>query len=557
LTSRQRAGPRALARDDVCLRRKEAETGAAAVIVGVFVSVVLLIAAVVLVYTRGNRCVPTHIEQGTGFDPARGLESSHALPPAAAGGAKPKARRSATARDEVVVAGKAGVVIVGAGLVTGALLNALPDGVRALSSVREASQQCGGRALSVPRQTTAVSTLSTPREFAAWIYHPFVHMQTTAYLARVKCNTTTLQLRTSQSFIWSPATGKQPFRSGSLPTCAEGEALGACAGAAAVAGDRSGVALLWFAHTGFWPADAPSADASLIRNMDLPGYGRVVTGFGWQDAAMRGVGNVPVIYDRRLTAVSLLASAVGRNTADNITVPGRTTDKIRAARLEYATGDVEDVNLATTAVVLTLPPQAMARVRGVPKPILELIARSFVTVPVGILYATWTTATAWWATAGLAQGVAATSLPIGRVFVVSANDLRCQMTGARDVEFWTNKVVAQGGTPAAQEEVAAQLSRVFGISVPLPAAVSFQPWPEGVALWTTAVARGPTSTTLSRPFGADVGIWWGSADLSHTPGWVEGAIDVGIDTAKAVQSPAGVVLTSAPAMPSQDPFLGE
>jgi hypothetical protein len=275
--------------------------------------------------------------------------------------------------------------------------------------------------------------------------------------------------------------------------------------------------------------------------MDLPNYGRVVTGFGWQDATLRGIAFLPVIYDRRLTSIDIISPSPAsvfsaHNGASDAMLPNSGPQQQHTAsdvtiRLEYATGDVEMLSAATNAVVLTVPPMAMTRIRGMPSHIVNLIERAFVTVPVGILYASWPTTKVWWPAAGLIEGVAATSLPIGRVFVVSGNDLRCQMTGAADVEYWTTKVIAEGGTDSAQAAVAEQLSQVFNMQVPAPASVSFQPWPQGVALWTARVDNAAASLTLARPFGEDTPIYWASSDLSRTPGWVEGAIDAGVQCA--------------------------
>lgn len=343
--------------------------------------------------------------------------------------------------------------------------------------------------------------MNTPREFAAWIYHPFVHMQTTQFLNATQCSTAGVILRTAQSFLWSPEGGKQPF--GTLPQCTAGQAFGTC---------HPESSLMWFGHTGFWPEEAPLADASLIRNMDLPDYGNVVTGFGWQDAVLRGLGKTTILYDHALAAISVADAAVS---------------------LHYVSGEVEVLPFSKTSTVLTLPPAAMMQVQGLPNDVVHLLQQAFTTVAVGTLYATWATVDVWWPTAGFVEGAFATSLPIGRAYAVGGNDLRFACTGTQHVEFWNQAMT--GSQDVAMDAVAQQLSAVFNTPVPRPAAVSWQAWPQGVALWNVGIDREKVSQSLSRPLGDDVPLWWASSALSRTPGWVEGAIEMGTHQAALLQ----------------------
>ena len=149
----------------------------------------------------------------------------------------------------------------------------------------------------------------------------------------------------------------------------------------------------------------------------------------------------------------------------------------------------------------------------------------------GVLYATWTSTDVWWPRVGFPAGCVSTgTLPTGRVFVVGPNDLRCTMSGAANVGFWTNLLVQQG-TTAAAHAVSGLLSQVFGVDVPPPSAVAFKGWPDGVALWSAGVDIPSAKARLSRPWGTDTPVWWASSDLSDYPGWAEGAIQAGQDIA--------------------------
>ena len=74
-----------------------------------------------------------------------------------------------------------------------------------------------------------------------------------------------------------------------------------------------------------------------------------------------------------------------------------------------------------------------SNVSGLPPRTLHLLLHAFDTVPVGVMYATWSGEDTWFGRAGLNAGMVATSLPIGRIVRITTYDLRCTMSGAADV----------------------------------------------------------------------------------------------------------------------------
>lgn len=392
-------------------------------------------------------------------------------------------------------------VVVGTGLAAAACARALDPRVRAAFSFRQADDRAGGRALSTTQALVPVSTATAPREFAAWIFEPFVHTATRAMVAAVGATTLNVPLVSDQSFIALPGGDRAPF--GQLPPCdapaSPTQSLAECAG------DDPRQAALWFAHTGVHPADAPRARATTVRQLALPRTALVVAGYGWQDVVLRGIGTTPVVYNRSLEAVEVVHN--------------------QALRLTYASGDAEVVQGA----VLTLPPPAMLRVRNLPPATAALIRRSFVTLTAGVVYLAFAAQDVWWPAAGWTRGCVSTATPLGRVFVVSRNELRCVMSGDADVAVWADAVVRTGNTDAARRLARDFLSTAFGRDdVPLPSALAFRPWPGGMSLWSADVEDVVAARdTLRRPWGRGVPVWWASADVSSAPGWAEGAVAEG------------------------------
>lgn len=387
------------------------------------------------------------------------------------------------------------IAVVGCGLAAAAFVHALRWPSKARVVVFEGDNRVGGRTLSTTQPLVPVSTQTPMREFAAWIFIPGRHSYTTTLLDELGVSTIPVTLLTPQSFRWSAELGRQPF--GSLPPCDRTTTLSACSPTPA---DDA----LWFAHTGVNPALVPSALAAYVADLDLPAVAQTPSGFGWQDVVLRGVGRRQVYYSRVLNRVE--------------------PQQAGGVRLYFASGDVESAD----RVVLTLPPHRLLQVQGLPEAARALIARSFTTLSVGVLYLAWTGAAAWW---GPQLGCVATTLPIGRVFFLSATDVRCAMCGADAVSFWNNLLVGSGPEAAAQE-VARQLSTVFGPTASTPPAnVAFRGWMDAVSLLTTL--DGGTLEALKRPWGTDVPVWWASSDVSSKPGWVEGAVEIGTLTAHA------------------------
>jgi hypothetical protein len=408
------------------------------------------------------------------------------------------AARPLTQAGGALPAGQPRLLVVGTGMTAAAFVHALGAADRARVTVREASQRVGGQALSCPGPLTHVSTAHTPQEFGAWIFDDRVHTQTAALLVALGVRWKPLPLITPESLLWTPA-GTQPLA----------EAQEADPGPST---DPD----VWFARTGWHKEDTVDVAPDIVAAQRVPAVGSVPTGFGWQDVVLRALGRTPVEYGRRLAAVE--------------TGPGG------AVRLQYASGDEDDVHAGSGDVVLlTLSPPQMARVGGLPAATAAAIRSSFVTLPVGILYLTYAGTGVWWPATGWTAGCVLTTLRIGRVTIVGANTLRCSVSGETDVTWWNTLLVTRG-TAAVGAAVAEQLSTVFGVTTPPPASASFLGWPQGISLWRTPAGadRDRVLRLLQRPWGADVPIHWASADLSATPGWVQGAVEAGQEAASRI-----------------------
>lgn len=413
-------------------------------------------------------------------------------------------------------------VVVGTGLTASAALwrmrtlGALPPRLQ----VVEASHRAGGRALSTVGPVTPVSTATACQEFGAWVYDPVAEPHLVDFLTRLGVPGVPVTLTTEGTFIYDGTSNiRLPY--GELPPCGgPGVPYHACT-------PQETDVLLWRAHIGVDSTDAPDAEVDLVRVMDF-GFpeGAVQatpSGFGWQGVVLRALGDVPVTYGQRLVAVATqprlaLTFATVTPGSDGQPAP----DAVLTTR--------DDVD----AAVLTLTHNDMLRIAGLPPAIADVISASFTTVPVGTLYLAWPSMDVWWPGAGFVTGSVATNLPIGRIFAVGPNLLRCSVFGADNVAFWSAAVTAavdgeeavatgkQAATAAAQ-----QLSRVFNVPVSPPASVNFMGWKDGVVLWRAGVDRAAVSAQLSRPWGPDVPVWWASADLSTSPGKAAGAVAAG------------------------------
>ena len=397
-------------------------------------------------------------------------------------------------------------VIVGGGLTAVSCIRRLPSSMRSIITLREASNRLGGRTTSTTQAVTPVSTETSPWEFGAWAYRPFAHAGAAALLDELGVASVSINIVTPSTFIWTSSRGRVPY----------GTLLDAGDTTAATSAQAVDQQAIWFAHTGIRPLDVPRADTAVLLNLDTPKTALLPVGFGWQDVVLRGIGTVPVLYGRLLSRVDVV-SMEGKQSRTRV-------------KLTYASGSTEVVD----GVVLTLPPPAMLAITNLPRSVSAAIQQAFTTASMGVLYATWASMDVWWSKLGFFTGMAAApDVPIGRVCVTSTNALRCSMSGAADVQFW-NDMFIQHGERATATAVAAQLSKMFSATVPVPANVVVKGWMQALSLWTTGTDRATVRAVLERPWGADVPIWWACSDMSDEPGWAEGAVTQGASAARGV-----------------------
>lgn len=408
-------------------------------------------------------------------------------------------------------------VLVGTGLTAAACVLALPPSVVDLLSIREQGGGMGGRAVTLPCPAALASTTAAPQDMGAWVFQPLLHPNTAAFMQAVRMSSVDVDLFVpDQSFIYDATSRvRRPFGTLAFVPAADVHLSLWAAG--------SGDELQWFAHTGLWPRDAPMASAAAVAAWDLPRFGRVPTAFGWQGAVLRALGPVPALVNTQLGAI--LASPTD----------GTVT-------LQYTNGTREE---GVGAALLTMPPHMLAELGGVLPSVAKAATDGFVTVPAGVVYATWDSVDVWWPTVGWTAGTVATSMPLGRVCIVGANDIRLAMSGQAHVGFW-NDLFSSQDTAVARQAVAAQLAEVFGVAVPVPVAAVFKPWARGTTLWRVDVDKAHTLATLRRPLGPSVPVTWGSADADPTwGGWVEGAVAQGNALAAAALAlalaPASVI----------------
>ena len=402
-------------------------------------------------------------------------------------------------------------VLVGMGLTAAAFLQSLTPSLRFAFTGREASAGIGGRALSLPPPATPISSNTGPHEFAAWIYQPILHPDTASFVSALGVPSAEVDLVLPTSFIYDAATdtrlpwGVLPFISD--PLVAYGSVR------------DPAQALLWYAHCGFWPSDVPGAAIGTMSAQDAPRFALVPCGFGWQDVIARGLGTTPILYGYQLVEVRV--------------PPGATPNDILTFR--YASGDVEELQGA----VLTMPPLALANIKGVPGDLASAIRAAFVTASGVIMYATWNASDVWWPGAGWPSGIIATNLAIGRVTVVGPATLRFAASGPAHTSFWNDLYLTQG-PDAVAAAMATQLQTVFkGSTLKAPANVAVRAWPNATSFWAAGVSlsqRDLLMAALAQPWGPEVGVFWANADASAFSGWVEGAVQAGraiADTALA------------------------
>lgn len=410
------------------------------------------------------------------------------------------------------------VIVVGAGLTAAACLKRLQGPWARVTSVCEASGGFGGRALSVPSPAAKPSTAEAPNDLGAWCFQPLLHGSVLRFLGDLGVPYVDVTLVSAKySFLFDGATKtRRPW--GVLPP------IGAVAWEVPYSTVPAREALLWFGHTGLWRDAVDGAgDAALdvVAAWDAPSYASAPAGFGWQDVVARGLGVATVVYDCALAGI--------QSATDTATTNADTTPTLR---LLYADGRTD----TATAVLLTLPPPALAKVQGVLPHVASAIQESFVTVPSGVVYATWNSVDVWWPAAGWPAGMVASSTALGRMVPTGPNQIRLAVSGAGDVQFW-NDVFVRQGTAAALRTLGTLLREVFP-SATDPATATFKPWPTGTHLWRAGVDREAVRALLWRPCGVDQPVWWASADTAaQWPSWVEGAVTQGYALADAVMGP--------------------
>lgn len=386
-------------------------------------------------------------------------------------------------------------IVIGSGLTAAAFVHAVPTFIRNAVRLRESSETVGGRAQTQPMAVSLPSTITPPREFGAWAFKPFTHVGVRRLLHALNMSVVPVELRTPYTFIWDNGKRRE---FGELPEVTSKTLTFADVATADPA--------LWFGHTGAWVQSCPKAAAHLLYRLDMPVYGNVVTGFGWQAVTLQCIGRTPVRYNSALDAIALKENGVS---------------------LSYASGESEQA----AGCVLTMSPADIVQVKGLPDAFVTKVQRAFSPVSIGIIYAVWASADAWWQALGFYAGGVATTLPIGRVFITSDNELRMQLSGDDHVAYWTQKFVVEG-VAAAQADIGSQLSQVFGVTVPPPASAVYKPWPRGVMLWNA----GEETSEITRPFGVQAPVFWASSDISDHPAWIGGAVQMGTDTATAVKT---------------------
>ena len=401
--------------------------------------------------------------------------------------------------------------VIGTGLAAATAVYYMEPPLRAATSMREASARFGGRVLTAPKSITPMNTVTQALEFGAWVYDAFGHTRVKALLLDLQVTTYLQVFYPAQSFTYFNSV-RQPWPA--VPT------LAADAASKRYADIPAEERAAWQAHTGISVADAPDASAGAVWNLIIPITAAVVTGLGWQAVPTRAIRSTQVQYGHQLRAISVAAS--------------------QSVHLQYTSGDVEDVQ----GVVLACGPADLAAIDGVTADAKAAIDESLLSITQGVLYGQWPAADVWWPAAGFDHAVAATDTRLGRIGTADAGTLRCKVTGADTVTYWTNLIVNEGMVVAAAA-MAALLSTVFGVPVPAPAYVSFRGWPNGLWLWKAGVHPPTARARMVRPCGKDVPVWWASADISDNQGWVEGAVEAGLAAAAA----ANAYIKGAPITP--------
>lgn len=399
-------------------------------------------------------------------------------------------------KKESLTAGSIGSwVIVGTGLTAAVVLQTVPKYIHNAMTLREGTENVGGRILSTPLAVTPPSTKTPSQEFGGWVYEPFTHQGTFRFLKSLNILSVAVELHTSYTFTYDKGVRK-PYSS--LPPRPSSNSV-------SFKDVASSDPVLWFAHTGIWVHTCPEAEALSIYNLNMPLYGDTIAGFGWKEVIFRCIGTTPTLYGRVLETIGIRGDG-------NIT-------------LNYASGNSE----YAAGVVLTMSPVQLKQVKGFLPSFEDILSTSFVSVSAGTIYAAWSSQESWWQSLGFFSGAVATSLPIGRVFVISPNELRLNMSGDEHVAFWTN-VFLNDGVDAAKTEIAKQLSEVFGIKVPLPSSSTYKSWPSGYTFWKA----GKRTETVSRPFGEKVPVFWASGDTSNYSNMIGGCINSGSATANEI-----------------------
>jgi len=390
-------------------------------------------------------------------------------------------------------------IVIGSGISAATVVYYMDPPLRSATYLREGTTRFGGRILSQPRSLDPMNTITQAQEFGAWEYDTFNHVYTKAFLLSLQMPTYLQIFYPNRSFMYF---GGKRLPWPPVPTLPVDVPYGDV---------PVGDVQKWTAHTSIPPSLAPTASTKTLWNLVKPITSSVVTGLGWQAVPFRAILNTQVQYDRQVKSILSVSPTT-------VTV-------------SYTSGETESVQ----GVVLTCPPGDLVNIAGILPEAKALVQNSLVPVTQGILNLQWKAADAWWPQLGFEHAVAATDTPLGRFATVDAGDMRCEISGEDMVAYWTNMLVKEG-MAAAAAQVATILTEIFGKPVPAPAFVSFRGWPNGLWLWKSGVDKAAARLKMVRPCGEDVAVWWSSGDISNNQGWVEGCVEAGLSTAKAVNS---------------------
>ena len=404
-------------------------------------------------------------------------------------------------------------LVIGTGLSAAAVILAMSAPLRASTGLREASSRFGGRVLTTLQPVIPVRTTAQAFEFGAWVVDPQLHTATLQTLQALQMPTVTQYINFSASFMF---TGGVFAPLPSVPKLSPARSTDAYASVDAAA------AAAWFAHTGLLAADVPTAALGALANLLLPETCIVPAGLGWQSVVLHAIGLTPVQYEQRVVQISCTSTDASKTTE----TPAGCAAAPPTLAVHYAAGQVETVQ----GLVLTCSAAQLTSIQGIAPDVLQTIQRSLVSVPQGVLIATWAAQDVWWPVIGFVNALAATDTRLGHIVTIfGTTTLRCSLTSAVAINEWSAIIVGEG-VAAAAAAMAATLKTVFPDTphIAPPAHLTFRGWPEGLWLWTAGTNTATAAAAMARPLGPDVPVWWTTSDIAPTfQNRVEGAIQSG------------------------------